>query len=602
MRNTFHLTVFLVVTLLAMLATPSALAVTFAVNSTLDQPDDLTMPGTCHTAAGTCTLRAAVMQANRSSGAGATIVVPAGTYGLTIPAAGADGETNGDLNLTTPASGNPVTTITGAGASTTIIDANQLARVFHVHSGRTATISGVTIRNGFALGSISTGTGLGGGIFNQGSLTMSNVAITGNQSLSGGGIHSGHDLTLMNSTISRNNAIEFGGGLNNDVGAAYVISSTIDNNNAFLGGGIANEGSVFIVNSTISQNNANRDGGGIYNSGVANAYTYNTSIVFNGADADADRDGGSGGGIFNVTTTTGGAFNLRNTLVAGNNVHNAPVYDDCAGTLNSYGRNLFWVVDGCTINNVAGGSWTTLNALTTLGPLQNNGGPTFTNALKPGSNAIDGGDPVAGCIDESGPLFADQRGFPRVAGVRCDIGAFEFNPVSAPVLVSTVSRRVHGAAGTYNLPLSSVVTNPTTEPRIGPSQTIVFTFDKPVSAATATITEGVASAGAPTFSGSDVFVNLSGVNNQQYVTVALTNVSSVDGGTGGGGSIRIGFLAGDVNQNRVVTVADVGLINAQLAQVVNAANYLKDVTVSGTLTVADKGIANINLTKALPAP
>jgi hypothetical protein len=100
----------------------------------------------------------------------------------------------------------------------------------------------------------------------------------------------------------------------------------------------------------------------------------------------------------------------------------------------------------------------------------------------------------------------------------------------------------------------------------------------------------------------DVIVALTGVNNQQYVTVALSNVASADGGTGGSGAVRIGFLAGDVNQNRVVTVADLGLVNAQLAQTVTATNYLKDVNASGTLTVGDKGIANANLTKALPPP
>jgi hypothetical protein len=65
--------------------------------------------------------------------------------------------------------------------------------------------------------------------------------------------------------------------------------------------------------------------------------------------------------------------------------------------------------------------------------------------------------------------------------------------------------------------------------------------------------------------------------------------------------VRIGFLLGDVNQNRVVSVADLGLVNAQLAQLVAAANYLKDVNFTGTLTVADKG-HNANLIKALPAP
>jgi hypothetical protein len=97
-------------------------------------------------------------------------------------------------------------------------------------------------------------------------------------------------------------------------------------------------------------------------------------------------------------------------------------------------------------------------------------------------------------------------------------------------------------------------------------------------------------------------VPLAGVANQQYVTVTLTNVASTGGATGGSGEVRVGFLAGDVNQSRVVSVADLGLVNAQLAQPVSAANYLKDVNASGTLTVANKGITNASLTKALATP
>ena len=130
----------------------------------------------------------------------------------------------------------------------------------------------------------------------------------------------------------------------------------------------------------------------------------------------------------------------------------------------------------------------------------------------------------------------------------------------------------------------------------------MFTFDKPVSGATATITEGTATATTPTFSGNDVVVNLSGVSDQKYVTIALTNVASSDGGTGGTGSVRVGFLVGDVNRNRVVTLADLGLVNSQLSQPVTAANFLDDVNASGTITVADKGITNANLTRALPLP
>jgi hypothetical protein len=429
-------------------AAPLALAVTFKVNSIADLPDDLATPGTCHTTANTCTLRAAVMQANRTSGVGATIMLPAGVYKLTIPAAGTDDERNGDLNLTTPASGNPVITITGAGPGATIIDANQLDRAFHVHPNRIATISGVTIRNGYIVGD----TTFGGGIFNEGVLTVSNAVITLNnaavlggsmQSAVGGGISNGGSLTVMNSTISQNGARQ-GGGIYNfgdlnvrdstigpenraeQGGGIYtgrgltMRNSTISGNHAqFWGGGIMNTVALTAMNSTISQNDAGDSGGGIANYGTAGVY--NATIVFNGVGPAV----GSGGGVFN---NEGATFNLRNTLLAGNSNGITQIYEfyeDCSGTINSYGQNTIWKETGCLINSQSGGNWNHLNALNTLGPLQNNGGPTFTHALLSGSNAIDIG---AGCIDyASNPLLTDQRGAPRVVGARCDVGAFEYS-------------------------------------------------------------------------------------------------------------------------------------------------------------------------------
>jgi DNA-binding beta-propeller fold protein YncE len=173
---------------------------------------------------------------------------------------------------------------------------------------------------------------------------------------------------------------------------------------------------------------------------------------------------------------------------------------------------------------------------------------------------------------------------------------------ASPVLQSAASRKVHGGAGTFNLPLSLAAANPTTEPRQGPTHTIVITFDKPLTAATASVTEGSAVAGAPTFSGNDVSVSLTGVADRQYVTVSLANVIAADGGSGGSGAVRIGFLTGDVTQNRVVTLSDLGRVNAQLAQPVTALNFINDVNASGTLSIADMGITNANLTKSLPAP
>jgi hypothetical protein len=202
----------------------------------------------------------------------------------------------------------------------------------------------------------------------------------------------------------------------------------------------------------------------------------------------------------------------------------------------------------------------------------------------------------------TGTYYVKVRHFAAGTGAY-DLMVANMTPtIPAATLQSAKSRRVHGSAGTFDLPLSAVTTDPTTEPRQGPAQTFVFTFDKPIASATVTIAEGTATAAPPSYDGNDVVVALSNVTNAQYVTVSLGNVASADGGTGGSGSVRVGFLGCDVNQNRVVTLADLGLVNQQLAQPVTTANYLKDVNATGTLSLADKGITNVNLTRALPPP
>ncbi|HQR11684.1 MAG TPA: hypothetical protein PLW68_10185, partial [Casimicrobiaceae bacterium] len=174
-----------------------------------------------------------------------------------------------------------------------------------------------------------------------------------------------------------------------------------------------------------------------------------------------------------------------------------------------------------------------------------------------------------------------------------------FNTV--PILVSAVSRKVHGVAGTFDLPLSGTITSPTTEPRAGP-YVIVFTFDKPVIAGSASVTEGVATAGTPTFNGNEMAVPLTAVTNVQYVTVAAANVVPGGGGSNGSGAVRVGFLLGDVNQSGQVLVSDVGAVNGKLLQPVTGANFLFDVNADGRLTVSDVGLTNANLLKKLPAP
>ncbi len=177
----------------------------------------------------------------------------------------------------------------------------------------------------------------------------------------------------------------------------------------------------------------------------------------------------------------------------------------------------------------------------------------------------------------------------------------------AIALVSAQTRRTHGIAGAFDLPLTLTVPpvinhNPVTEARQGPAHNVVFTFNGAVLSATATVTEGAATPGVLTYVGNEVLVPLTGVTDQQYVTVSLTNITTSGGPTGVTATARIGFLLGDVNQSRVVTLSDVGLVNAQLAQPASPSNFLKDVNVSGSISVSDKGLTNGNLTRSLGAP
>jgi hypothetical protein len=85
-------------------------------------------------------------------------------------------------------------------------------------------------------------------------------------------------------------------------------------------------------------------------------------------------------------------------------------------------------------------------------------------------------------------------------------------------------------------------------------------------------------------------------------SVALANVTATDGATDGSASVRIGFLVGDVNGSRGVSISDLLAVNATLSQPVTTANYLRDLNLSGSMTLSDKLIANAHLAQALPAP
>jgi large repetitive protein len=396
---------------------PPPLIKTYNVNTTADLIDDNVADGVCHTSANNCSLRAAVIQANHlaTQNTVAEIHVPAGIFLLTRTQGSA--EENYDLDLTSPLASSQVISILGAGAGRTIIDGNQLSHVIYIEAARAVIIRNVTIRHGNA----NDGAGL---YNNNGSLTVAESVIEDNHaSGSGGGINNanGGRLSLQDSTVRANSA-DGGGGIYQS-GTAKIRGSTINANVADNGGGIYNASELVLLESTLSGNNATTDGGGIYSD--ANAFLYSTSIIGNVADSDHDVNGGVGGGMY---AEPGARYVVVNSLIAGNAVSGGFIDEDCDGTFELYGFNLFGDVTGCTFSGDGGIAWR--NVLpNTVGPLQDNGGPTLTHALLAGSNAIDN-TYDQGCVDETGVLLTtDQRGAPRIAGQRCDVGAVEYGAV-----------------------------------------------------------------------------------------------------------------------------------------------------------------------------
>lgn len=474
--------------LVAVLAASAAAAQTFTVDSVLDQVDDDLVDIACHTAANTCTLRAAVMQASVNPG-DTTILLPAGTYLMTRLPSGANGPDSGDLNLV-KTGGNSIT-IQGAGAQSTVIDGNDLDRIFRVADPTYAIIQEVTIRNGTAQ--------FGGGIRVEGTLILFGSRVVDNVATgNGGGIYFGSDnyleidfseiaanyaggsgggvyvetgssgtLAFLSSSLRANQAVDFGGGLYfwgfGDLGldnsivsgnsarggggisvaessatAELTRCSVYDNQATDStqgdGGGIENVGTLYVTNSTISGNRATVDGGGLHNNGITSLY--NSTVVLNEADTDADPNGGLGGGAFNEP---GGIFAVRNSVLAGNFRSGAPVPSDCSGAVGGYGHNRFGSFSGCTVTHTGacGGSDLPLGSPAELGPLQFNGGATPTHAIQAGSGLIDDVDSPCICQDRfSSPIAVDQRGGARVVGARCDVGAFEFGALPAGALFS----------------------------------------------------------------------------------------------------------------------------------------------------------------------
>jgi len=414
------------------------------------------------------------------------------------------------------------TKIDATGQSVTLSGGNANP-VFIINSGATLSLVNITVANGLAVsssngggGAVNNGTlnivnstfsnnaspvafaGLGGGgVLNSGTLNIINSTFSGNTANNpgngGGAIFNDGAVTIVNSTFSGNSAIG-AGALFNHNGSALIVNSTFSSNSAVqagaiisgmpmtivnstfsnnqatdsgfgVGGGIANEPSATlnVVNSTFASNIATAGGGGLFNNGIANVV--NSTFV---ANSTANPSGGGAisnyGGTLNLAASTfagnlasGGVGGVDNQSIGSGSIRNTIVTNstttDCGSGLSGS-------------NNLSGGTCpATLAAVTGLAALANNGGPTQTNALNTGSNAIDN---VSTCTDTSGAaLTTDQRGLRRPINTTCDIGAYEsgvvnitFTPTVLPLASLGVPYSapitVTGGTGPYTFTLSSV--------------------------------------------------------------------------------------------------------------------------------------------------
>ena len=292
----------------------------------------------------------------------------------------------------------------------------------------------------------------------------------------GGGIYNNGSLTLNNSVIRSNTT--FCGGCN-----------------GYWGGGIFNDnGNLTINNSTLSGNSTYAGGGGIYNK--------SGTLTLNNVTLNANITSASGGGILN----NGGIVTLRNSIVSGNTAYDGA---DCSGAVGSAGYNLIGDTSNCdfTLNN---GDLIDIDPK--LGQLIGPSGIPSYHPLLSGSPAIDAGNPT-GCTDQNGNLLTtDQRGVARVG--TCDIGAYEYTTPGPAASLSVISGNGQHALTTFpfSTPLQAVALDSQGSPVSG----VTIDFTAPASGASGTFadtganitsvnTDASGVATAPIFTANNIF-------------------------------------------------------------------------------------------------
>ena len=347
-------------------------AATFVVDSLDDSAT-----GACTEAQNDCTLRGAIAVANVNpdhdtvtfaSHVRGTIDLTRGTTEISGLGASAL-EITSNLDLIGP----------GAVQLTLQRNSETFFRILRVGSAATVAVRDLTIAGGTAVRSQNFSDG--GGVFNQGVMTLDACVIRDNRAdNNGGGIRNDGMMTLQNSTISGNRCLGEGGGI-------LTIGAPLP----------GEPGRLMIINSTISGNTAGFAGGGLSNSAGARSTILHSTFSNNSAP--------QGGGI----STPFSPLVIGHTILQGG--ERGANLNSSDGSISSLGYNLSSDNSGPTT-----GERDRINIDPKLGPLQDNGGPTPTHALRPDSSALNAGNSV---------IATDQRGVARPQGNAPDIGAYE---------------------------------------------------------------------------------------------------------------------------------------------------------------------------------
>ncbi|MFL5327604.1 MAG: choice-of-anchor Q domain-containing protein [Gemmataceae bacterium] len=373
---------------------------------------------------GAGSLRQAIINANSLSGPN-TITFDATFFSTprTITLAGTQ-------MVLTDASG--TTTITGPGMNLVTINGNNLSRVFQVNSGVTVAMTGMTISGGknsgdgggvYNVGTLTlsnskvsgnTATNIGGGIYSAGTLTLTGTTWDGNVAYLGAAVQSNGNLTVSGSTFSNNKSSFLGGALRL-FGSASITSSTLSNNSATnAGGAIINHATTTLSNCTVANNSATDSGGGIHNFG--------TLII--GDSTFSNNSSAAGGGICSPGTVTinntqftsnkadfGGAIKNDGTITISGSAFNQNVADITNGWGGAIWNNAPLTITQCTFTSnhakTYGGaviSFTSLNIANSTftnnisdlngGALRLDGSATITASTFNGNTAANGGGAI----------------------------------------------------------------------------------------------------------------------------------------------------------------------------------------------------------------